>query len=109
MLDVGWQELALTGVVALVVLGPKELPGLMRMAGQMVRRARMVAHEFRMSMEDLAAEAELDEVRRKAEKLAAEKEPLIADPEKMGQQEDSGTKTGMASETQAEPGAGAQP
>lgn len=79
MFDVGWQELALTGVVALVVLGPKELPGLMRTAGGLLRKARMIAHEFRVSLDELAEEAELEEFREKAKKIAGEKEPLLED------------------------------
>lgn len=66
MLDFSWQELAVTGVVALVVLGPKELPGLMRTAGTFVRKARLVAHDFRMSFDAMAEEVELEEAQRKA-------------------------------------------
>lgn len=80
LLDIGWQELVLTGAVALVVLGPKELPGVMRTAGKMVRKARMIAHEFRLSLDELAEEAELEEFRANARKLAAEKEPLHDEP-----------------------------
>lgn len=66
MFDVGWQELALTGVVALVVLGPKELPGVMRTLGQIVRKVRLVAHDFQMNLEELADDAELEEFKRNA-------------------------------------------
>ncbi len=81
MFDVGWQELALTGVVALVVLGPKELPGLMRTAGKLMRKARNIANEFRMSLDELADEAELEEFRAHAKKFANEKEPVLENPE----------------------------
>lgn len=81
MLDIGWQELAITGVVALVVLGPKELPGLMRMAGQLTRRAKAVAHEFRMSLEEITEHEELDEFRRSAwHKADAQEKALDMDP-----------------------------
>ncbi len=76
MFDFGWQEIALTGVVALIVLGPKELPGLMRTAGKMVRKARLIAHEFRVSFDEIAEEVEIDEVQRKAQAQAAQIEPL---------------------------------
>ncbi len=66
MLDFSWQELAVTGVVALVVLGPKELPGLMHTAGKFVRQARLIAHDFRMSFDAMAEEVELEETKRKA-------------------------------------------
>lgn len=77
MFDIGWQELALTGVVALVVLGPDELPGLLRTAGRLLRKARQIANEFRTSLDELAEEAELEEFRKKARQFAGEKQPLL--------------------------------
>lgn len=77
MLDIGWQEMALTGVVALLVLGPKELPGLMRTAGQMVRKARLIARDFQLGLEEMADEAELKELQDKAYKQATAIEPAI--------------------------------
>jgi len=61
MLDIGWQELLVIGVIALLVVGPKELPGLLRTVGQWAGRARSVAREFQSSMEDAAREADLEE------------------------------------------------
>jgi len=61
MLDIGWQELLVIGVLALLVVGPKELPGLLRTVGQWAGRARSVARDFQRSMEDAAREADLDE------------------------------------------------
>ena len=81
MLDIGWQELALTGVVALVVLGPNELPGLLRTAGKLMRKARLIANEFRNSLDELAEEAELEEFRKKARDFANSKEPLLEEDE----------------------------
>ncbi|MEO1723423.1 MAG: Sec-independent protein translocase protein TatB [Pseudomonadota bacterium] len=54
MLDIGWSELMVIGVLALLVVGPKELPGLFRTVGQYVGKARSVAREFQRSMEDAA-------------------------------------------------------
>jgi sec-independent protein translocase protein TatB len=62
MLDIGWQELLVIGVLALLVVGPKELPGLLRTVGQWAGKARSVAREFQRSMEDAAREADLDEL-----------------------------------------------
>ena len=59
MLDIGWSELMVIGVLALLVVGPKELPGLLRTVGQYVGRARSVAREFQRSMEDAAREADM--------------------------------------------------
>jgi len=63
MFDIGWQELMVLGVLALLVVGPKELPGLLRTAGQWAGRARSMARDFQRSMEDAAREADLDEIR----------------------------------------------
>jgi len=77
MFDIGWQELGLTAVVALLVLGPKELPGLMRTAGQLTRKAKAIANEFRFNLENMAEEVEVEEYRQEALKKAAAQEPLL--------------------------------
>ena len=58
MFDIGAMELFLVAVVALVVVGPKELPRLLRTIGGVVRKTRELAAEFRDGVEQLAAEAE---------------------------------------------------
>ena len=70
MFDFAWSELALIGVVALIVIGPKDLPRVMRTVGFWVRKARAVAHEFQGSLEQMVREAELDEVRQQVEKAS---------------------------------------
>ena len=62
MFDVSWSELLVIIVVALVVVGPKDLPRLMRSAGQWAGRARAMADQFRRSFDDMARQAELDEM-----------------------------------------------
>ncbi|MDT8342962.1 MAG: Sec-independent protein translocase protein TatB [Thermohalobaculum sp.] len=59
MFDIGWSELLVVGMLALIVVGPKELPGLLRTIGQYVGKARSVAREFQRSMEDAAREADI--------------------------------------------------
>jgi sec-independent protein translocase protein TatB len=54
MLDIGWAELLLIGIVALIVVGPKELPTLFRTVGQFTGRARAMAREFQRSLEQAA-------------------------------------------------------
>jgi sec-independent protein translocase protein TatB len=71
MFDFAWSELALIAVVALVVIGPKDLPRVMRSAGFWVRKARAVAHEFQGSLEQMVRDAELDDIRQKVEKATS--------------------------------------
>ena len=71
MFDFAWSELALIAVVALVVIGPKDLPRVMRTAGFWVRKARAVAHEFQGSLEQMVRDAELDDIRQKVEKATS--------------------------------------
>lgn len=68
MFDIGWSELLLIGVVALVVIGPKDLPKAIYAAGKWVRKARMAAREFQGHIDDMMREAELDELRQHAMK-----------------------------------------
>ncbi|MFT4184300.1 MAG: Sec-independent protein translocase protein TatB [Rhizobium sp.] len=63
MFDVGWSELVVIAVVALVVIGPKELPTTLRTIGKMTARARKVAGEFRAQFDEAMREADLDDVR----------------------------------------------
>jgi sec-independent protein translocase protein TatB len=68
LLDFGWSELMLIGVVALVVIGPKDLPRALRVAGYWVRKARTLSREFQNSVEQMIRDAELDEVRQDLKK-----------------------------------------
>jgi sec-independent protein translocase protein TatB len=61
MFDIGWMELLLIGIVALIVVGPKELPQLFRTVGQFMGKARGMAREFQRSMEQAANESGLKE------------------------------------------------
>jgi sec-independent protein translocase protein TatB len=69
MFDIGWSEMAVIMLVALVVIGPKDLPRLARSIGQWVAKGRAMAREFQRSLEDMAREAELDDVKREIEKV----------------------------------------
>jgi sec-independent protein translocase protein TatB len=62
-------EILIIGALALIVIGPKDLPVLMRRIGQFVGRMRNMAAEFRASFDELARQSELDELRRQVEAL----------------------------------------
>lgn len=69
--SIGFPELAIIVVVAILVVGPKDLPLLMRRAGQWVKKLRGMADDFRANFDDLARQAELDELRKEVEALKA--------------------------------------
>lgn len=74
MLDVAPTELLLVALVALVVIGPKDLPRAMRFVGQWVARARGVARHFRSGIDEMIRQAELEEMEKK---WAAENERIM--------------------------------
>lgn len=65
MFDIGYSELLLIAIVALVVIGPKDLPRVMRTVGQWVGRARGMARHFRSGIDTMMREAELEEMEKK--------------------------------------------
>lgn len=65
MFDVGWTELLLVGVVALLVIGPKDLPKAMRVVGHWVGRMRGIARQFRAGFDNIVREAELEEMEKR--------------------------------------------
>jgi sec-independent protein translocase protein TatB len=64
-----WQHILILLVVMLVVVGPKDLPRLMHMMGKWAGKARAMANEFRKSFDEMARQAELDELRKEIEDL----------------------------------------
>ena len=64
MLDVGWSELLLIGIVALIVVGPEDLPRMFNALGRITARARQMAREFSRAMEDAAKTSGLDDATR---------------------------------------------
>jgi sec-independent protein translocase protein TatB len=65
MFDVAWSELMVVGAVALVVIGPKDLPKVMREVGKLVNQGRTMARSFRSGFDDMMRESELDDIRLK--------------------------------------------
>lgn len=64
MFDIGWSELVLIGVVALIAIGPKELPGVLRMVGQWMGKARKMAAEFQGQFQEAMREAEMADLKK---------------------------------------------
>nr|Q07N50.1 RecName: Full=Sec-independent protein translocase protein TatB [Rhodopseudomonas palustris BisA53] len=64
MFDIGWSELMVIGVVALIAIGPKELPGVLRMVGQWMGKARKLAGEFQGQFQEAMREAEMADLKK---------------------------------------------
>ena len=64
MLDIGWQELFIISVIAVIVIGPKDLPRTIKTVAQYVRKARGLAREFQSGLDDMVREAELDDLKK---------------------------------------------
>lgn len=69
MFDIGWTELLVIALVAIVVIGPKDLPRVMRMVGQWTRKLKRMGSEFQNQFNEALREAELDDVRKGIEDL----------------------------------------
>ena len=71
MFDVGWSELLLIGIVALIVVGPEDLPKMFRTLGRITARARSMAREFSSAMEDAAKSSGLDDAAKSLKEVNA--------------------------------------
>jgi len=70
MFDISWTEFLLIGVVALMVIGPKELPGVMRTLGQWTRKIRSMAADFQNQFQEAMREAEMTDLKKEVDDLA---------------------------------------
>jgi sec-independent protein translocase protein TatB len=70
MFDISWTEFLLIGVVALVVIGPKELPGVMRTLGQYTRKIRSMASDFQNQFQEAMREAEMADLKKQVDDMA---------------------------------------
>ncbi len=69
MFDIGWSELLVIGVVALIAIGPKELPGVLRMVGQWMGKVRRMASEFQGQFQDAMREAEMADIKKQVDDI----------------------------------------
>ncbi|MBU9698580.1 Sec-independent protein translocase protein TatB [Rhodobacteraceae bacterium HSP-20] len=70
-MEIGWTELLVIGVVALIVIGPKDLPEMFRTLGRFTAKARSMAREFSRAMEQAAKETGVDDVARDLKNVAS--------------------------------------
>lgn len=71
MFDIGWGELVVIGVVALIAIGPKELPGVLRTTGLWMGKIRRMANEFQDQFREAMREAELDDLKKKVDDVTS--------------------------------------
>ncbi|MGC2713461.1 MAG: Sec-independent protein translocase protein TatB [Pseudolabrys sp.] len=69
MFDIGWGELVVIGIVALIAIGPKELPTVLRTLGQFMGKVRRMASEFQGQFQEAMREAEMADLKKQAEDL----------------------------------------
>ncbi len=69
MFDIGWSEMAIVAVVALFVIGPKDLPKALRTVGRYAGKIRGMAREFQASIDDAVRDTELEEVKKQIESV----------------------------------------
>ncbi len=111
MFDIGWSELLLVAVLAIIFVGPKDLPRLMRTLGQYTAKMRAMAREFQNSFEDMARETELDELRKQVAELRhdvmrplTDMQSAVEAPDKAAPQPDeTGATPAIEAEAPAEP------
>ncbi len=89
MFDIGWFELLILMALAVIVVGPKDLPKMMTTVGRYVARARSMAAEFQRGFEDLAKESELEELKREIDRVG--EGDIMSSPPRIRPNEDEDT------------------
>jgi sec-independent protein translocase protein TatB len=72
MFEIGWGELLIIGVVALIAIGPKELPGVLRMLGQWMSKLRRMASEFQSQFHEAMREAEMADLKKQVDDMTSQ-------------------------------------
>lgn len=97
MFDIGWDEMLLTVIIAIFVIGPKELPRALRTAGRWIAKVRRVSGHFRTGIETMIREAELEEMekqwREQNARIMAQHPPGSAETALVGTDPGTGTAT----------------
>ena len=76
MFDIGWSELLVIGIVALIAIGPKELPGALRALGQWTTKIRRMASEFQGQFQEAMREAEMADLKKQVDTLTSGFDPI---------------------------------
>ncbi|BDW89045.1 Sec-independent protein translocase protein TatB [Thalassospira tepidiphila] len=109
MFDIGWTEMALVAVVALFVVGPKELPHLLYKLAGYWKKVRGMAREFQSGIDDIIREAELDDLRKQVNSSHSNPtdflENKISSPKSDGKKTESKPKAEKPAETADTPAA----
>ncbi len=71
MFDIGWPEMAVVAVIALIIIGPKDLPRILRYAGRWAGKARRMAREFQRNFDDMVRESDLGEIKKSVDQVGA--------------------------------------
>ena len=108
MFDIGWDEMLFTAIVAIVVIGPKDLPRALRTAGRWIAKVRRVSGHFRSGIETMIREAELEDMEKQwreqnAAIMAQHPHPASAEAGMVGPDPGTGTLPPPPVATEAEP------
>src|SRR5262245_12043826 len=106
MFDIGWSEIVVIGVVALIVIGPKELPGVLRAIGQWTTKIRRMAGEFQSQFQEAMREAEMADLKKEVDaatkNMTSHFDPLDVDEATRWEpNKDSNTDSKSGSKTEA--------
>src|SRR5690606_33257429 len=116
MFDIGWSEMLVIAIVVIVVVGPKELPGMLRTFGKTTSKLRVMANDFRKQFDEALKEAELDDLKQVADDVRSlnpknEIKKALSPMEKAARDVRAGLDTAMKPEAKPQPSpevAGAQ-
>jgi len=113
MFDIGWSEIVVIGVVALIVIGPKELPGVLRAIGQWTTKIRRMAGEFQSQFQEAMREAEMADLKKEVDAatkaMTSHFDPLDVDEATRWEPNKDSPNTDSKTESNSEPAADATP
>ena len=114
MFDIGWSELVVIGVVALIAIGPKELPGVLRSAGQWMGKVRRMASDFQDQFREAMREAEVADLKKQFDDVTSTATGGFSNPleaahkeveKALGSEPSAPSDLGSSGVTTADPGA----